>query len=128
LTTYNDLSISLIIERLGHWGVHDAKAKVSAAAWHNGSGGYGFRLSARDRDAYLKREWGSVLLHLPGEMKPIAVNLDKDSLWNGTCRELINSGIAHWLHRNGLAPCSKGNPPKFDFLPRSSRDFDVQPI
>ena len=99
-------------------------------AWNNGShhqsgAGYGLKMSATDRDAHLKREWGSVDLYFGGQSRPVQVNVDKDSLWNDTCRELISQEIGSWLIGNGMAPWPKGKPPKLRLLPRSQRAFDV---
>jgi hypothetical protein len=94
-------------------------------AWSNGGTGYGLKMSAVDRDAYLKREWGSVDLYLPGSRQPTKVNVDKDSLWNKSCRELISKEIGAWLVANGLAPWPKGKPPRFTLVRRGPREFDV---
>jgi hypothetical protein len=94
-------------------------------AWSNGGTGYGLKISAVDRDAYLKREWGSVDLYLPGSGQPTKVNVDKDSLWNKSCRELISEEIGAWLVANGLAPWPKGEPPRFKLVRRGPREFDV---
>src|SRR5712692_5638508 len=80
-----------------------------AVAWNNGShhrsgAGYGLKISAADRDAHLRREWGTVDLYFPGRDKPAAVNVDKESLWGGTCRELISREIGEWLISNHMAP------------------------
>ena len=99
-------------------------------AWNNGShhqsgAGYGLKMSATDRDAHLQREWGSVDLYLGGQSRPVKVNVDKNSLWNDTCRELISQEIGSWLIGNGMAPWPKGKPPKLKLLRRSQRAFDV---
>jgi hypothetical protein len=103
-----------------------------ATAWKNGSpdargNGYGLKISAADRDAFLKREFGSITLHLPGISRPVTVNIDKASMWEGTCRELISRDIGAWLIGVGLAPWPKGAPPKFRLVPRGERAFDVLP-
>lgn len=105
---------------------------LSATAWKNGSpdergNGYGLKISAVDRDTYLKRTSGSITLHLPGAPRPVEVNIDKASMWEGTCRELISREIGAWLIREGLAPWPKGRPPKFRLVPRNQRQFDVLP-
>ena len=101
-----------------------------AVAWNNGShdpsgNGYGLKISATDRDLYLERGWGSVVLYLSGKDLPVTVNIDKDSLWNESCRELISREIGAWLIHNGRAPWPKGKPPKFRVLPRGPRAFDI---
>jgi hypothetical protein len=103
----------------------------SAVAWNNGShdpsgNGYGLKISAQDRDRHLRREWGSVALYLAGQGEPVSVNVDKASLWNDTCRELISRQIGTWLIARGLAPWPKGSPPKLAVVPRGPRQFDVR--
>jgi hypothetical protein len=82
-------------------------------------------MSAADRDAHLKREWGSIDLYLPGDDQPIKINIDKDSLWNDSCRELISQKIGAWLISSGMAPWPKGKPPKLKFVRRALSAFDV---
>jgi hypothetical protein len=96
-----------------------------ATAWNNGKTGYGLKLSERGRNAYLKREWGTIDRYLSGAAPPVRVNVDKDSLWNATCRELIHAEIGRWFFRNGVAPWPKGRPPKCILVPRSEGAFDV---
>jgi hypothetical protein len=88
-------------------------SEFEVVAWSNGATGYGLKMSAVDRDTYLKRDWGSVDLFLPGRADPVKVNVDKNSLWNRDCRELISKAIGTWLLNSGLAPWPKGHPPKF---------------
>src|SRR5215471_14992640 len=93
-------------------------------AWNNGShhpsgAGYGLKMCVADRDAWLRRQWGSVYLFLGGQSPSVTVNIDKDSLWNDTCRELISREIGCWLIRTGLAPWAKGKPPKLRLVSRS---------
>jgi hypothetical protein len=102
-----------------------ARREFEVVAWSNGGTGYGLKMSALDRDAYLKREWGEVDLYLPGRDRPTKVNIDKDSLWNKSCRELISKEIGSWLIDNGTAPWPKGSPPKFKLVWRAPREFDV---
>ena len=45
--------------------------EITVTAWSNGSSsptgaGYGFRIKESDRDAYLRRELGSIFIDLPG--------------------------------------------------------------
>jgi hypothetical protein len=86
-------------------------------AWNNSShhpsgAGYGLKVSVSDRDRYFKREWKYITLELEGWDSATKINVDKASFWNETCRELINAEIGRWLIQTGLAPWSKGNPPK----------------
>jgi hypothetical protein len=77
--------------------------EFKVVAWSNGATGYGLKMSAVDRDAHLKREWRSVHLFLPNRDRPIKVNIDKNSLWNNTYRELISKEFGVWLIDNGIA-------------------------
>lgn len=87
-------------------------------AWNNGAhhatgAGYGLKISIKDRDRCFRREWGTVLLELPGRDDPVEINIDKDSFWAPTCPELISKEIGLWLRANGYAPWPTGRPPRF---------------
>ncbi len=104
-----------------------------ATAWNNGShqasgAGYGLKLSKVDRDRYLKREWKFVTLHFPETAISAEVNIDNDSFWNDTCRELRHQKIGAWLIRNGLAPWPHGAPPKVKLAQRAEGAFDVSHV
>jgi hypothetical protein len=102
------------------------RPEFEVVAWSNGGTGYGLKMSAVDRDTYLKREWGSVALYLPGRHQPTKVNVDKDSFWSQSCRELISKEVGAWLIDNGIAPWPKGKPPKFKLACRAAPgEFDV---
>lgn len=47
---------------------------------------------------------------------------------NNTCRELISKDIGIWLRSEGLAPWSKGKPPKFGLIPNGEKKFRVEYI
>jgi hypothetical protein len=99
-------------------------------AWNSGNPqayGYGLRVSKKDRDSHLKREWKKVEIYLPNSDEPIPVNIDKNSFWNGTCRELISADIGRWLLNTGLAPWPKGSPPRVRLVPRGAGAFDAHP-
>lgn len=102
-------------------------------AWNNGThsengSGYGFKIPVPDRDAHFDRDRGTVSLELPDDhgFKTVVVNIDKDSFWIGTCRELISKDIGIWFIERGLAPWEKGNPPKFSVELRSPGHFRVE--
>jgi hypothetical protein len=97
-------------------------------AWNNGShhtdgNGYGLKINQRDRDAFFKRAWGTIMVELPGESSPVEINIDKDSFWNETCRELISVRIGKWLIKNKLTPWLKGNPPRLTLTPIAGNRF-----
>jgi hypothetical protein len=101
-----------------------------ATAWnngkhHNNGSGYGLKINALDRDSNFKRSWGSVLLELEGEKELVEVNIDKESFWNDTCRELISIRIGKWLISNNKAPWMKGKPPKVEITLKSDNVFIV---
>jgi hypothetical protein len=81
------------------------------------------KIRAKDRDRYLKREWGSVDLFIPGELAPIPVNIDKASMWDGTCRELIHIKIKAWFIRTGKYPWTKGSPPRVRLIRTQPKSF-----
>ncbi len=110
------------------------RESFSATAWHNGSprksgSGYGLKVSVAARDRFFDRQWQTVTLRLHGENanRTTDVNCAKDSFWNGTCRELIGRGIGIWFIDNGLAPWSRGNPPRFRVSPLEPGVFAVAP-
>jgi hypothetical protein len=96
-----------------------------ATAWSNGGTSRGLRISARDRNRHLKREWGTVDLLIPDEPEPVAVNIDKPSMWEGSCRELIHFKIKAWFIRCGNLQWPKGRPPKVLLVPQGRRSFAV---
>jgi hypothetical protein len=98
-----------------------ARPGFTAVAWNNGShhptgGGYGLKISAADRDVHFERGWGSVELFLPDSNRPVRVNIDKESLWNDECRDLIHRDTGLWLIRNGMAPRPDREPPRFTLV------------
>lgn len=102
---------------------------ITATAWNNGQhhrsgAGYGLKISATDRDRYFRREWRTVQLSI-GTDATILVNIDKDSFWNDTCRELISADLGRWMLANRFAPWPSGRPPRFTLVPREPRLFDI---
>ena len=107
-----------------------------AGAWKNGRQGkaltemgYGLKVSIADRDTFFDRSWKTVRLNLIGPVnsRMAEANIDKDSFWDGTCRELISKDIREWFLDNGFAPWRKGCPPQFWLTPTSEREFKVRP-
>lgn len=96
---------------------------VGSGWW--GGGACGIKISAVDRDRHLVREWGTVRLLLPGGSEPISVNIDKHSMWEGTCRELIHKSIKDWFVRTKKFPWPKGSPPQVRLVPCGPRSFAV---
>jgi len=104
-----------------------------AKAWNNGSptasgSGYGLKITKADRDRFLKREWRIVILRFPDAGTEVEINIDNDSLWNDTCRELRSQKIGAWLIENRLAPWPHGKPPTVRLVQSSDRAFDVLPV
>lgn len=109
------------------------RLNMIVTAWNNGSfhssgAGYGLKISTSDRDRFFKREWKFVLLELEGQTSAIRINVDKGSFWNETCRELISADIGKWLLQRGLAPWSKGNPPKLVMEHIKNNQFSLKRI
>jgi len=103
---------------------------MNVTAWNNGQhhasgAGYGLKLSIKDRDRYFKREWGTVFVELDGSRKVVEANVDKDSFWGGSCRELISKEFGIWLRGEGLAPWESGKPPKLQLTPVGERRFQL---
>ena len=89
---------------------------MKVTAWNNGlhksdGNGYGLKINLHDRDAMFQRDWKTIFIELPGEQTLVEINIDKESFWNKTCRELISVRIGKWLIKNGLAPWQPNRPP-----------------
>ncbi len=90
-------------------------------AWKNGkhsrTGGYGFRLSTRDRDQYFDPSWQTITIDLSHRDGFIAVQVfvDNEAFWNSCC-ELRSAEIRQWLYREQYAPWLDRRPPKFEVL------------
>ena len=93
-------------------------------AWNNGSSGFGLRMSKKDRDLHISKEWNTVILHLEGSSIPVAANIKKDSFWN-RCPEFINKEIKEWLINMNIIAWEKGNPPKLIMSHIHSNQFKV---
>jgi hypothetical protein len=108
------------------------KEIVIGTAWKGGSAsrtspaGYGIKIDHYDRDRHFKREWRTVRLLIDGLPHPVTANIDKDSFWNDTCRELISADIGRWMLSSGIAPWPRGRPPKFRLRPASPGVFTVE--
>ena len=103
---------------------------MKATAWNNGhhhesGAGYGFKISASDRDRHFRRSWETILLRIEGQPQ-FEVNVKKDSFWNSDCRELIHREIGIWLRKNKMAPWPKRRPPKLELLHLSENRFKLQ--
>lgn len=96
-----------------------------AVAWSNGGKTFGLKISEQDRDLNLVRDWGTIYLELPGTDEAVEVNIDKASMWEGTCRELISRKIGDWLKREGKMPWPKGHPPRVSMEFVGDRTFKV---
>lgn len=101
--------------------------------WNSGKhfesgAGYGLKLSIDDRDKYFRKKWSTIFVELPNNSVPIEISIEKPSFWNKTCRELISQEIGRWLRSEGLAPWTKGKPPKFKLTPNGDKKFKVEYI
>jgi len=65
-------------------------------------------------------------LELEGEVKGVAVNVDKPSFWGHRCRELISKDIGTWSIKNGKAPWPEGHPPKMKMEHIDNNRFKVE--
>ena len=103
---------------------------MDVTAWNNGQrhrtgAGYGFKLSAEDRDRHFKKIWPTVFVSLPGVTQEVEVNIAKSSFWGRTCRELISRDFGQWLIARHYAPWASGNPPKFELVPIGGNHFKL---
>ena len=96
-------------------------------AWTNGNKGFGFKISIIDRDVYFSKNISPVYIRLPQneEFLTVECNTDKDSFWNKTCKELINSDIGIWLKTNNYYPWPNGNPPKFEVQKVNQNTYQI---
>lgn len=97
-------------------------------AWNNGchsksGAGYGIKINVADRDKFFKREWKFVTLQFESSTIQTSVNIDKNSFWNSTCRELIKKEIGLWLRENRLERWPENRPPKFRLEPLPNQCF-----
>jgi hypothetical protein len=103
---------------------------ISATAWNNGAhhrsgAGYGLSVDASDRDVFFRRDWGMVRIRI-GDAQPFAANIDKDSLWDGSCMHLISIEIGRWMRAIGLAPWAPNPPPRFLLVPLEPGFFEIR--
>lgn len=79
---------------------------------------YGFKISVKDRDKYISKNWADIILELPTNEGYIKAkcNINKASFWNETCHEIIKKEIAEWLVDNGYDHWPFGRPYKFDVV------------
>jgi hypothetical protein len=106
---------------------HSRVERFEVTGWNNGAhhasgAGYAVKVKAVDRDAYFRRPWGTVTIELPNGVCPV-VNIDKDSFWSPSCRELISQDIGRWLLRTGLAPWLRNESPKLLMEPITGNHF-----
>lgn len=75
----------------------------------------------------MQRSWGSVEIELVGKKatKVAVANIDKDSMWTGSCVHVISADIGRWLIGEGLAPWPKGKRPQFNVHSTGPRRFRV---
>ena len=78
--------------------------------------------SITDRNNHFERAWKTVSIKLPNG-EETTVNIDKESFWNGTCRELMSQQIGRWLLDSKIAPWHYGKPPKRRLTPNGIRYF-----
>lgn len=89
---------------------------MTFTSWSNGKNGFGFKISAAERDKYFSKDIHTVIIQLPqrGSFLNVKCNTNKASFWNETCKELISSKIGDWLKEMKFYPWPNGIPPKFE--------------
>lgn len=100
-------------------------------AWNNGAHsrkgiGYGIRISDEERDEFFQKNWDVVLLELQGQEDAVEVMIDKDTFWGAHGKELISIEIGRWMRSQGIAPWSRGNPPKLIMEPIEANRFRLE--
>ena len=105
---------------------------MQVTAWkngvHNKSGvAYGLTVHNSDRDRHFNPTWSTITLELPGQAKPVEVNVEKGSFWK-KCPHLINFHIREWLKEHGYVPWERGQPPKFQLKKVGERRFKLRTI
>jgi hypothetical protein len=91
-------------------------------------GSYGFKISISDRDRNFQREWGYILLKLSGENNAFKVNINKNSFWSVSCRELVHKNIKELFLKNKIIPWEKGKPPKIQLKGIENNSFKASII
>ena len=96
------------------------------SGWNNGQGnnvsggGYGIKMSPKDRDNHFHKTWTSVAVELDtGEVVDARLS---PSFWRN-CPELRRKEIGKWMLDQGLAPWPKGKPPRLSLEPIGIRRF-----
>ena len=105
--------------------IFNVEAHLIVTAWSNGKNGFGLKMSARDRDLQINKEWKTVILHLEGHPNPVVANIDKSNFWH-KCPEFINKEIKDWLTNNNYIFWEKRKPPKFPMNHIHSNEFKVR--
>ena len=99
------------------------EAPVQTRAWTNGSGTYGLRVGARNRDRFFKREWEEALLEIDGETHRVRIT---GGFWKD-CPELRAPIIRDWLREHRTLKWPKGQPPTVELIPLGENRFRVDP-
>jgi hypothetical protein len=83
--------------------------------WNNGTkhstgAGYGFKITAVERDLHFKPEWRCIAVELPTPSGQIVVDVEinKQAFW-GDCRELISKEHRTMAVGSRLRTLGKGN-------------------
>lgn len=102
---------------------------MQATGWSNGQArstgaGYGFRISAGDRDQWFDRSWNHVVIAFDEDS--VAIVRLSASFW-GSCTELRSAVIGRWLLSRRLAPWPKGKPPALTLRRISRNRFELLP-
>ena len=102
---------------------------MQVTAWKNGvhkkrGVSYGLTMHKSDRDHYFSSKWSTIILELPGQVKPFEVNVKKGSFWK-KCPHLISYHIREWLIEHKYAPWERGQPPKFHLKKVGERRFNL---
>ena len=98
-----------------------------AAAWKNGSDGYGLYIGA-ERARWFERSWTRVTLQLLGGSHPVTVRPRITSTFWTSCPEIRCVVIRRWLRDLGLLTWPDRRPPRFWVTPIGDAEFEVRPM
>lgn len=89
-------------------------------AWKGGT--FGIRVGSKNAQQYFKPGWTHIEVKIGNNFHYFNLST---TFWT-TCPEFRGKEIGDWLHRQSLAPWSRGNPPKLHLIPLGGNRFRLQ--
>ena len=81
---------------------------MQASVWSNGSGYYGLRIGARNRNTFFRSSWKTVTLETSGKVFKLPLTA---SFWR-KCPEIRGAALKQWIEAQSMTAWPKGHPPK----------------